>query len=135
MTLAVLDLHFTGVFVATDFILAVMPYFFIRRLRLPVNQKIGLSILMGLGLMASAAAVPKIVNIARYREVVDLPWQTMDLVMWIELEVYIGIIAASLPALKSTFDQFLRRLGFFQSSDEDDLRKPRVDLRSFQQDV
>ena len=43
--------------IATDFVLALLPMTFIRRIRRPVRDKVILMIVIGLGLVASVATV------------------------------------------------------------------------------
>jgi len=87
---------------------------FIVKLHRSTREKALISILMGLGVLASAAAILKLVLSKAFAGAVrkDFLWYVADYVLLAWLEVYFSIIAASTPPLKSMFERVLRRCGF-----------------------
>ena len=105
-----------AIFITSDFAVAILVIFFIRRLNFPFRHKVAISALMGMGIIASAAAIPKMINVQYYADLIDITWNAADLIMWIVLEAFLGIIAASLPALKNAFQSGLRKSGIINCS-------------------
>jgi hypothetical protein len=87
-------------------LLAVLPLSFIRLLNISSKHKIGLSVLMGLGVAATGVSVAKLYVFYRdwNHEYGDFTYYTTKIVALAWIEVYIGVIATCLPALRSFFD-------------------------------
>ncbi|KAL2856460.1 hypothetical protein BJY01DRAFT_242797 [Aspergillus pseudoustus] len=83
----------------SDLVLAVYPLFTISRLQMALRLKIGLGILLSLGIIAMTAAIIKTINLSCLSARADYPWVTVDLVVWIAIEQYLIIIAACIPTL------------------------------------
>jgi hypothetical protein len=66
---------------------------------------------MGLGLIASAATIPKLISLGRLTSLRDITWIIANFAMWTVTEMYCGIIAASIPTLRSLFESGLRKCG------------------------
>lgn len=101
--------------IGTDILYSCLPITFIRQLNRPLREKIVLCFLMGLGFVASAASVAKMVQIKNLGKKEDSLWVTVDIVIFSIVEEQLGIIAASVPCLKSTFEHVLYRLGLLPS--------------------
>jgi hypothetical protein len=67
---------------------------------------------MGLGLLASMATIPKYINFTSPEQSSNYPWIAAKFFFWIGFEIYVGVIAASIPALRSVMESFLKKLGF-----------------------
>jgi hypothetical protein len=78
---------------------------------MPRREKIIICVLMGLGILASCAAIPKFLSIQRLRFDNDIAWEVAQLDMWGFLEMCLGILATSNIALKGVMDDALIRLG------------------------
>ncbi|KAF2263578.1 hypothetical protein CC78DRAFT_568907 [Lojkania enalia] len=92
--------------IITDVLFATLPIPLIWQLQLTQRTKISLIAVLSLGWFASAAAIVKAV---KQWNVLDEPdWTVNDAFnVWNYIEFTIGIIAASLPALKPLFNWFL----------------------------
>jgi hypothetical protein len=66
---------------------------------------------MGLGIVASCAAIPKFLALRTLRTSNDFAWVTAPVDMWSFLEMCLGIIAACVPALRSLLESSMRKLG------------------------
>jgi len=75
---------------------------------MPLRDKI---VLMGLGIFASCAAVPKFISIRQLLVTGGWTWGIGYTDMWSLLEISLGILAASTVALKCVLDELLKRLG------------------------
>ncbi|KAK1752881.1 hypothetical protein QBC47DRAFT_281985, partial [Echria macrotheca] len=102
--------------VATDLILALLPLTFIVHMNKTLREKILLISLMGLGLIASAASICKIVNVTSKSLTGDALQDGVDVTFWGLLEIQLGIIAACVPCLKRFVERMLHRLGLLSSN-------------------
>lgn len=108
-----------ALFVMTDLLTSILPLVLIKRLHIQFRQKLAIGALMGLGLLCTVAAAIKMVKLVNFTTFsqADLTWNAVDLILWGMIECYLGIIAASLPVMKSMIEGFLKRVGFFSRPD------------------
>ena len=86
-------------------------------MHVPLREKLVLTIVMGMGLLASAATVARLTLIKGYGVGGDFSWDNSPMAMWAHLECDIGIAAACIPCLKSPFEKVLRRAGLLSPRD------------------
>jgi len=86
-------------------------------MHVPLRQKLVLTVVMGMGLLASAATAVRLTLIKDYGMGGDFSWDNSPMAMWAHLECDIGIAAACIPCLKSPFEKALRRVGLLSSRD------------------
>jgi hypothetical protein len=101
----------SGVSISTDIILSLFPLTFLRHLRRPRTEKVLIGVLMAMGMMASAASITKAVLVHQWANATDSFKFRFAISMWTCVEMFIGIIAACLPSLKSTFQKLLVKMG------------------------
>ncbi|KAK2792313.1 hypothetical protein FQN52_003790 [Onygenales sp. PD_12] len=104
----------SAIFVASDIICSLLPLWFIYQVPRPLFEKITFVALTSLGLLASAAALAKVVLLARVSSSDGGMWtevSPVDLSVWTNVEECLGIAAASIPVLKPMLDRVLGRLG------------------------
>jgi hypothetical protein len=106
----------TVIYLITDVIFSMAPIFFIHNLQRPMREKVVLGCVMALGLLCSVAIIPKLISLRKISSSPDFSYNAKDLLTWACIEFYVGIIAASIPVLRSCFEAGLRRLGFSVSS-------------------
>jgi Fungal rhodopsin domain len=104
----------TGIMIMMDFILATLPVQLIRNLQRPLREKILISCLMAMGLLATSIAAYKI-PLSREVNNGDPLSATVKLALWNKLEEQLGLIAACLPCLKAQMEDLLHRLGILKS--------------------
>ncbi|KAK5652035.1 hypothetical protein OQA88_10938 [Cercophora sp. LCS_1] len=107
----------SGLTIATDFVLALLPLTFITRIRRSAREKVLLVAIMGLGLVASAASVCKIVDVTNKKLTGDTLLDGVNVTFWGILEIQLGIIAACVPCLKRPTERILIKLGLMTSRD------------------
>lgn len=101
--------------IITDVTFSVAPVTFIRQLNRPLHERIVLCFLMSLALFGSAASILKTIQASNFTKNDDSLWTGVDITMWCFVEQQLGIIAACIPYLKSTFERALTRLGLLPS--------------------
>lgn len=93
-----------------DLVLSLMPIKLIRSLHRSTSEKILIGILMALGLLATGVACGKMTTFDDFGKG-DPMQATIRASLLAKLEEVVGIIATSLPCLKSPAEQALRKLG------------------------
>ncbi|MCJ1466505.1 hypothetical protein MMC07_005124 [Pseudocyphellaria aurata] len=101
----------------TDLTCAAIPIYLIQRLRMNTRTKIALCCLMGLGAVTAVCAVVKSVYTKDYFSN-DYTYTFRRPAVWFIMEQLIGIMLASMPALKPIFDKtFHLSQGFSKRSE------------------
>ncbi|KAF2400674.1 hypothetical protein EJ06DRAFT_493084, partial [Trichodelitschia bisporula] len=101
----------TIIFIVSDVFFALLPLSFILKMQLPVYEKVIITLLMGLGLIASIAGIIKLTHARQFLSSKDPTWDGITFGMWAAAEQSIGIFAACVPPLKALLAQFLRSIG------------------------
>jgi hypothetical protein len=106
----ILPLTILGIYIVMDVTLSLMPIRFIRTLNRSLSEKILICVLMALGLLATAMACAKMTTFNTFGEG-DPMQATIMPSLWAKLEEEVGIIASSLPCLKSPVETLLKKMG------------------------
>ncbi|KAF1814613.1 hypothetical protein P152DRAFT_456888 [Eremomyces bilateralis CBS 781.70] len=101
----------SSLFVLTDFICALLPLAFIWKINRPLREKVVLALLLGLGLIAGVCGVVKLAMLRLVLNSHDPTFDSADLSIWAFAEMFVGIIAACIPCLKSLMEKAYRALG------------------------
>ncbi|KAI1354449.1 integral membrane protein [Xylaria sp. FL0043] len=92
--------YFQGAFSAfSDLILALFPITILWNLQLPMCSKLLIGVLMSLGVIATAAAAVKTVELKNLATP-DFTWDAVPLVYWFLAENWIIVICACVPTIK-----------------------------------
>ena len=94
--------------VITDLLCAGVPVLVIQRLQMTFRTKVALCVLMGLGVFTAGCAVAKAITL---RDVLadDYTFGFTRPATWAAVEQFVGIIIASIPALRPLWSSFLER--------------------------
>ncbi|KAI8933567.1 hypothetical protein NX059_009300 [Plenodomus lindquistii] len=103
----------SGIYIAMDIFLSLAPIRLIRTLNRSTSEKILIGVLMALGLSATAIACAKLTTFAHLGEG-DIMQGTVVPSVYAKVEEQVGIIASSLPCLKSPAENMLKRLGLLK---------------------
>jgi hypothetical protein len=116
--------------VATDLIFSFMPITFIRKLHRPRHEKIFLSLLMGLGLIASVFAILRTTGLKSLGREKDFFRLNVMPTLWAALELEVALIAATMPTLKSFMQRALVNVGrmFYEEVSESEIRSKLVNM-------
>ncbi|KAF1941168.1 hypothetical protein EJ02DRAFT_378256 [Clathrospora elynae] len=98
------------VHVSIDLVFSFIPITFIRKLRRSRGEKIVLSVLMGLGLFASAFAILRTAGIHSIYRSQDRFRASVMPMLWSMLELQIALMAATIPTLKNYMHHCLVRI-------------------------
>lgn len=105
-TFAAIGLLNSSINCTTDFLFAIIPIPIIYKLQINRRTKITLGAILSLGYVACAAGIVKAVKQSQYFGEKDPLWHD-DFNVWNMIELCIGIVAASLPALRPLFAKVL----------------------------
>ncbi|KAB8737498.1 hypothetical protein FH972_026457 [Carpinus fangiana] len=96
-----------------DFLVALLPTLLFARLPMPRKQKIALGAVFGFSFFLCVAGILRIVYVKRvFYDTYDVTWQLYDVWLWMIVEVLLGPICASAPALRVLFFRYvLPRIG------------------------
>ncbi|KAI4119256.1 MAG: hypothetical protein LQ345_000805 [Seirophora villosa] len=95
--------------IVTDVICAAFPVFFLRGLQVRLRTKIGLCLLMGMGIITAVCCTVRTVLSGAVSSK-DVTWDISANVAWRLPEVNIGIVCANAPALRPLYLFFQGRL-------------------------
>ncbi|KAH8154677.1 uncharacterized protein LAJ45_01206 [Morchella importuna] len=101
--------------IATDFAIWVVPLRTVWRIRMPTQQKMALIGVFSLGSLSVLAGCLRLRSVKRSFTTKDPMYDNTDLGIWSLVEVLIGIICGSAPAVKPLFSKFLP--GFLGNSE------------------
>ncbi|KAF1934778.1 hypothetical protein EJ02DRAFT_439656 [Clathrospora elynae] len=96
---------FNGVInILTDFLVAFIPVSLVWKLQMPLRPRTSLVIILSLGVFAAVAGIIRQQSSKQFLD--PEPWIHDSYTIWNFIELYMGIIAALLPALKPMFSWF-----------------------------
>ncbi|KAI9739700.1 MAG: hypothetical protein M1834_006419 [Cirrosporium novae-zelandiae] len=96
--------YFNAAFhILSDLILAILPIPILKHLNMNKKRKLGLSILFSIGILTIAITIARQVTNAISLTHVDFPWYWSPAELCTCLEVNMGIVCASAPAMRSLF--------------------------------
>ncbi|KAL8779774.1 MAG: hypothetical protein Q9203_001194 [Teloschistes exilis] len=99
-----------GMDAVTDLICAGIPVFVIHRLRMNIRTKLAICFLMSLGVLTAGCAIAKAATLQGLFDK-DYTWGIVNPGILTIFEHYVGIIIASMPALKPLFSKVLDSAG------------------------
>ncbi|ESZ95338.1 hypothetical protein SBOR_4272 [Sclerotinia borealis F-4128] len=108
---------FSAMNIVTDLSTAVLPIFIVWNLKLSPRIKVAISILLGMGMFASIATIIRLKYFPNYAKAIDYLYGVAPIVWWSTIETGLGIIAASLSALRPLF-RFALGNGSYGPSDD-----------------
>lgn len=97
--------------ILTDFMLALLPISFLRRIQRPIRERIIVGVLMGLGFFAGIASILKIVAAMDFGKTGDQLNESITIGMWSVIEELVGFIVICVPCLRSPFQRALQYCG------------------------
>ncbi|OJJ64539.1 hypothetical protein ASPSYDRAFT_39267 [Aspergillus sydowii CBS 593.65] len=93
-----------------DFALALFPVFLFAGIRaISVPTRIGLSILMGSGIVAGACTIVKTIKLSRLTTFTDATHQLQYVIVWNQSEMWVVFIVSCLPPAKVFFTRIFKQ--------------------------
>ncbi|CAJ2513924.1 Uu.00g020430.m01.CDS01 [Anthostomella pinea] len=96
--------------IITDILVYTLPVRLVMRLQVPRRQKIGLAVMLCLGLLACISSIVRITFIPRIVANLDITWVYTGALYWSVIEINVGILAASIPSFKVIAKRYAPRL-------------------------
>jgi hypothetical protein len=96
------------VFIVSDALFSLLPITFIVQVRCSFFEKVVLTFIMGLGILASISGIIKLIGITQWASTTDPTWDLVPLLVWAFSEQYIAIWAACIPCLKGPFTRVVQ---------------------------
>lgn len=90
----------SGLNIATDWSVSLLPIAILWRLQMPVKMKIAVSFVLGLGVFSSVATIVRLQYSSAYTATTDYLVGLGHLIEWTVIECDVAIIAGSLPMLR-----------------------------------
>ncbi|KAF4626928.1 hypothetical protein G7Y89_g11229 [Cudoniella acicularis] len=87
--------------VVTDVVMLLLPIWVLRPLQLPLRQKLGVIVILMTGSLVCVVSAVRLAKIPSTLVNPDFTWVGTDGFVWCIVEMYVGIICACLPALKT----------------------------------
>ncbi|KKK18899.1 hypothetical protein AOCH_000309 [Aspergillus ochraceoroseus] len=111
------SLSFTITNLITDILIVLIPIRTFWMLKLPTREKLLLTGLMSLGLLACIASAIRIYYAYRmFYGSYDVSWEVYQVWFWILVEINLAVICASMPTLRPLTQRYFPKLGFKSSS-------------------
>ncbi|KAF4983784.1 hypothetical protein FZEAL_868 [Fusarium zealandicum] len=86
--------------VATDWVCAILPGFMLYKTQMKTATKVSISIILGMGILASIATIVRLPYIQAYSKTDEYLHNVGNIVLWSVFESGTGLIAGSLPSLR-----------------------------------
>ncbi|KAL9604094.1 MAG: hypothetical protein Q9219_000682 [cf. Caloplaca sp. 3 TL-2023] len=105
--------------IATDFYILLLPIPGVLQLQLPLKRKIGICAIFMTGSLACLASVMGLYYRTQIDRFSDVTWQLVDVLIWVVVELTVGVMCSCMPALAGFFHHYIslfRLVGSFFSS-------------------
>ncbi|KAG4428195.1 hypothetical protein IFR05_016323 [Cadophora sp. M221] len=99
-----------GLNIVSDFVVVLLPIPTVFALRLPRKQKIGVSLVFGLGLFVCIISIVRLHALSKIATATDFTYDAFDIALWTCIEVNGAIVGACLPMLKPLVNKLWPRL-------------------------
>lgn len=97
--------------ILTDWVFALLPINFLRKVQRPLRERAVIGILMGLGVFAGVASIIKIKQILALKHTGDVYADVIVIEMWCSIEALTGFIVSCVPCLRGPFQRALEYFG------------------------
>lgn len=101
----------SGLSIVTDFAYAFLPILIVRKLQMSRYKRISLSLMLGLGAVASVAVIIRIPYVVNLATTHDFLWQTTDVAIWSCVEPGLGLMILNLVVTRPLFRSVFARFG------------------------
>ncbi|SPO07037.1 related to integral membrane protein [Cephalotrichum gorgonifer] len=91
----------------TDILTYTLPFPLVMRLQVPRKQKIGVGVMLGLGLFACISSIVRITYIPVMLSSDDATFVISNAMYWSVIEINIGILATSIPSYKALASRYM----------------------------
>ncbi|KAH0345151.1 integral membrane protein, partial [Aureobasidium melanogenum] len=96
--------------IVTDLSTYILPFHLVRKLQISKRQKVGLAVMLGLGLFTCVSSIIRITYIPGMLFSADQTWTISGPMYWSVIETNVGILTASMPAFKAIAKKYAPKL-------------------------
>ncbi|CAL8574676.1 hypothetical protein XPA_000631 [Xanthoria parietina] len=101
--------------VASDFYIFLLPIPGVVQLQMPTRKKIGVCAIFATGSLACLASIMGLYYRTRLDRDTDVTWSLVDILIWVVVELHVGVMCGCMPALAGFFNYYLPMLRSFGS--------------------
>jgi hypothetical protein len=94
---------YSAIICAGDWVLAIMPFFIVWKLKMERRQKFLVALILAMGAIASTATIVRIPYLSSLSNMADFLYATTDVAIWSACETGLCIVAASGATLRPLF--------------------------------
>ncbi|KAL4882703.1 hypothetical protein BJY04DRAFT_206912 [Aspergillus karnatakaensis] len=99
-----------GLGIFTDFATVLLPVPWLRRLQMPMRQKIAVGCILAMGCFVGVVSCVRLSSLYTLLKTDDLTWATTNALMWCVIELNLGIIGGSVTAMRPFVRRYFPRL-------------------------
>ncbi|KAJ1715169.1 hypothetical protein NYO67_2714 [Aspergillus flavus] len=99
-----------GLGIFTDFATVIVPIPWLRRLQMPLRQKIAVSCILAMGCFVGVVSCIRLSTLYTLLKSPDLTWSTTDALMWCTIELNLGITGGCITAVRPFVRRYFPRL-------------------------
>ncbi|KAF7596947.1 hypothetical protein BBP40_011313 [Aspergillus hancockii] len=99
-----------GLGIFTDFATVLVPIPWLRRLQMPMRQKIAVSCILAMGCFVGIVSCIRLSSLYTLLKSPDLSWSTTDALMWCTIELNLGITGGCITAVRPFVRRYFPRL-------------------------
>ncbi|KAF6797599.1 CFEM domain-containing protein [Colletotrichum sojae] len=85
--------------IALDIVILALPLYQLSKLQMPLNKKLMVMVVFSVGIFVTIASIIRLHTLVRFANSTNITYNYMDAAYWSTIELYAGIITASLPAV------------------------------------
>ncbi|KAF6812363.1 CFEM domain-containing protein [Colletotrichum plurivorum] len=85
--------------IALDIVILALPLHQLSKLQMPLNKKLMVMVVFSVGIFVTIASIIRLHTLVRFANSTNITYDYMDAAYWSTIELYAGIITASLPAV------------------------------------
>ncbi|PYH91840.1 hypothetical protein BO71DRAFT_451858 [Aspergillus ellipticus CBS 707.79] len=105
-----------GLGIFTDFATVLVPIPWLRRLQMPLRQKIAIGVMLAMGCFVGVVSCIRLFSLYILLKSTDLTWATTNALMWCTIELNLGIIGGCITAMRPFVRRYFPRLLGLSSS-------------------
>ncbi|KAA8911652.1 hypothetical protein FN846DRAFT_935154 [Sphaerosporella brunnea] len=102
-----LSYSYSIIAVISDFFLVLLPIAMLWNAQITRRQRVAICGILSVGAFASSASIVKAHYLTNYGKKGDFLWDSSDITTWTIIELDVGIMSASMPALKPLFKKVI----------------------------
>ncbi|KAJ5242743.1 uncharacterized protein N7469_001070 [Penicillium citrinum] len=99
-----------GLGIFTDFATVIVPIPWLRRLQMPLRQKLAVGAILAMGCFVGIVSCIRLATLYTLLESPDLTWVTTDALMWCAIELNLGIFGGCITAIRPFIRRYVPRL-------------------------